>query len=216
MSNQQPNQQVDQGQRLNIPIPDPSVLTTEALDREVGHLRELLGGKIAELARDFELFKGSHGDHHAAAVDKAIDHRRELTDEQFRGVAAQLAAIQRQFDERDERTRLAFEAAEKAVAAALTERENAVRAALEAAEKAGAKSEAATSKQIEGLQAQFSTSIQAQEGQIVDIKERLAAAQGTRVEQVETRDRFGANWGMAIGALGLLAAVIAIVINAIH
>jgi hypothetical protein len=195
----------DQNQRSNIPIPDPSLLTIEALDREIGHLRELLGGKLDEITKDFELFKASHGDHHAAAVDAAIRHRRELTEEQLRGVQAKLDDFQRQLDDLVIRIREAFEVAEKAVSTA-----------LEASEKAGAKSEAAVSKQIEGLQAQFGTSIAAIQAQIGDIKVRLASGEGAKVAAVEGHEKFSQNWGMILGAILAVIGVISLILGVLN
>jgi hypothetical protein len=205
MSESHHQQPQSPNQRSNIPIPDPSVLTTEALDREVGHLRELLGGRVDEIARDFQLFKDTHGDHHAAAVDSAIQHRRELTEEQFRGVQAKLESIQRQFEERDERLKVAFEAAEKAMTTALYERERAVQAALGSTEKAVAKSEATFTKEIDSIKELIATTAKAQDQQIRDIKD----------EQTGTRGRTGGidkTWAFVMTLAPILISVVGVAI----
>lgn len=67
------------------PIPDPTQLTTEALNREIAALRDLLYGEIR--------------------------HRGQLTDEQFRSVMVQFNAIEQRTAEQKTDTRLAVEAA---------------------------------------------------------------------------------------------------------
>jgi hypothetical protein len=191
---QQPQRQYDQNSRSNISVPDPSVLTTEALDREVGHLRELLGSRIIELAKDFDLFKESHGDHHAAAVDSAIRHRRELTEEQFRGVQAKLESIQRQFEERDLRFAQSTKSADEAI-----------KAALASAEKAVAKSEDAFTKEIDSIKELISTTAKAQDQQIRDIKDEQTGSRG----QASGIDK---TWALVMTLVPILVSTIGVAI----
>jgi hypothetical protein len=182
----QPRQQ-DQTERSNVPIPDPSVLTTEALDREVGHLRELLGGKVDDLSKDFDRFKLSHGDHHAAAVDKAIEHLSDLCDVKFAGV-------QQQFTDRDLRLAQGTAAADEAI-----------KAALASAEKSVAKSEATFTKEIDSIKELIATTAKAQDQQIRDIKD----------EQTGSRGKAGginATWALMMTLAPILISVVGVAI----
>jgi hypothetical protein len=69
----------------STPRPDPTLLTTEALNREIAALRDLLFGEIR--------------------------HRGQLTDEQFRAVDIKFDAIERRTAEQKTDTRLAVDAA---------------------------------------------------------------------------------------------------------
>jgi hypothetical protein len=156
----QPQRQYDQNQRSNIPVPDPSILTTAALEREVSHLRELIGGKVDDLARDFDRFKEAHGNRHADAVDSAIEHLSELCEVKFAG-------IQQQFHDRDIRFEQRDVAAREAIAAALA-----------AAEKSVGKSEATFTKEIDALKELIATTAKAQDQQIRDIKDEQTGSRG--------------------------------------
>jgi len=192
-------------QRDLVPRPDPTRLTTAALEREIEHLRELLTSQINDVARDFDGFMKNHEQKHVDAVDLAIQGITELFIEKLRGVADKFPPIQRQFDERDERTRLAFDAADKAVAAALAAQEKAVTAAMAAQEKAVAKSEIATAKQIELLQMQFDTSIKAIQGQLFDVKERIARDVGKGVG-------LGQAWVIGVAAITVVIGIASIIV----
>lgn len=76
----------------NIPIPDPSLLTTEHLRREVHGLRELLESRLA-------------------SVDEQFKHMRELSAERMLSRTQQFAAMDTRFQQR-------FENADRAVSKA--------------------------------------------------------------------------------------------------
>lgn len=57
--------ELETGQPTRVPIPDPTILTTEALRRDIGSLRELLETRINEMDRRFgERFE---------AADRAVE-----------------------------------------------------------------------------------------------------------------------------------------------
>jgi len=186
-SHQPPPNQRDQGLRSNIPIPDPSLLTTEALNREVEHLRELIGGKVDDLAKDFDRFKETHSNRHSDAVDSAIEHLKELCDVKFAG-------IQRQFDDRDIRF------AQRDVAA-----DEAIKAALASAEKAVAKSEATFTKEIDSIKELISTTAKAQDQQIRDIKDEQTGSRGKGAGLSQA-------WGIATAAVTVLIGIVSVAV----
>lgn len=107
------------------PVPDPTVLTTEALHREVSNLREILEEKLVVLN---------------ALIDVHIDQIKERIVEQGRHFDSVLTERDTRYEERFAASQLAvaaaFEASEKAVASAFEAREKAIAAAFEASEKA--------------------------------------------------------------------------------
>ena len=161
MSDQHPQGQQHQHTQLsNIPIPDPSLATTAALDRDIGHLQELFAGQLNDIAKDLARFRDNHDERHRDVVDAAISHLKELCEVKFGG-------IQRQFDERD----LRF--AQSAAAA-----DEAIKAALAAAKEAVAKSEATFTKEIDSIKELISTTARSTDQQIRDIKDEQTGARG--------------------------------------
>jgi hypothetical protein len=82
------------------PIPDPTLLTTQQLIREILSLRELLEAKQQAFSRETDM--------RFAGLNKEIIALQELHSEKF-------AAVARQFDERDTRALVTAEAIDKAM-----------------------------------------------------------------------------------------------------
>jgi hypothetical protein len=187
---QQPQRQHDPNPRSNIPVPDPSLLTTEALDREIGHLRELIGGRVDELAKDFDRFKEAHIERHADAVDKAIEHLEDICEVKFE-------SIKMQFHERD----LRFQNIEDAGRAA-------VAAALQAAKEAVEKSERGFEKELDAIKLLITNQGKAQDLQIRDLKDRAATGEGKGAGLNQA-------WLIGVAAIGTLISVAILLINAV-
>jgi hypothetical protein len=164
--------------------PDPTSLTTQALWREVQHLKELLETQIAEIK---EAVKLSHEDFVRVPTDvqKQVGNLRDLHDEKFAGV-------QKQFEAIDRRTDLALQAAKELV----------VQQNVSAAQSA-AKQEASFSKQIDAQGMLLQTTAKGLDDKVTDIKDRLTRIEGKG-------EGVSASWGWLIGAVGLLASLIAI------
>jgi hypothetical protein len=175
----------------NIPIPDPSVLTTQNLDREIANLREYLLSQIVNLADDLERFASGHDREHRDVVERAVSHVRELNDERFKG-------IQLQFAERDVRAEQAFKASTEAI-----------NAAMAAQEKAIIKSEIATAKQIDAIAEVIESATKALQEQIRNVEKRQDRDEGGKVGAREvTVERTEHDIGMSrVGSLALAAAV---------
>lgn len=193
-SYQPPPNQRDQSQRSNIPIPDPSLLTTEALQREVARLEQLFAVQLRALRADLETFKQDHEQRHIDFVNNSVQHLRELAEEKFRSVEAQFDAIQRQLNERDTRFRQGAEAADAAI-----------KAAFAASKEAVAKSEAATTKQIDGLNAVIATSDAARQEQIRAIEKRVDRDEGKGAGLSQA-------WGIVIAAVTVLIGIVTVIV----
>lgn len=74
----------------NIPVPDPSLLTTESLNREISHLRELLESQVAIVAKELANFKSGLEDRYLDLLDKGLGSLKEQMNIQFDNIEHQL------------------------------------------------------------------------------------------------------------------------------
>ena len=163
------------------PIPDPTVLTTQQLQREIQALRDILNTRIDAVQDQLHVRLSAMDKamevataivtHTPTEIDKQILHLKELHDAKF-------AAIDRQFENRDSRAEQANRDNKENVAAALNAAKESVKQHNDASALAIAKSEAATNKQIDQIMTLFHTSNGSLEGKIGDIKDRLTLIEG--------------------------------------
>ena len=145
------------------PNPDPTALTTQALFREVAQLRELFNTKIDTITQTVEAS--------LANSSNARNGVREILDQKIDAVTvlyeAKLDLIERQRVEQKSDTAAAVQAALSAAKEAVKEQTN-------ASERSIAKSEAATSKQLEAQQVTTASAAGELRRSIDDLKERIA------------------------------------------
>lgn len=174
---------------------DPSALATQALWREVAHLKELVFNRLDSLRSAIDEVHEDLVRMKESLQTQIVDESR-LRDEKF-------ASIQTQFRERDVRVEQTARDTKVAVDAALQAAEKARTSSNDAFDKSISKSESATTKQIDQQAVQMATSNNALVVQFTDLKERLTRLEG-RGEGMH------AGWGMIVGAVGLIGAIIAI------
>jgi hypothetical protein len=194
--------------RSNIPVPDPSLLTTQQLIRELGLLRD-------ELARETEHVRAEAAarmDAMDAATALQLDALREvrpqtvrlitaleqLTDERFR-------SVMRMFEERDVRTTQASEAAKEALAAALAAAKELVTAQALAQSQAAEKAELSTTKQIDQIGLRLDALRGEQNQRIDELKERIDRGEGKTAG-------LGQAWGIAIAAITVLIGIVSVIV----
>lgn len=206
----------DGGQR---PIPDPTLLTTQQLLRELTTLKELVFSRIEGM--DEALRIRLDGMDEATRLlqtqqlrvpsdtDKAIQHLRELTETRFE-------SIEVQFKERDTRTEQTSKDSKVAVDAALQAAKEAVGEQNKSSALAIAKSEASTAKQIDQLQTLIATTNQASTEKIADLKDRLAAVEGRAAGSERTEKSVRDNSSLYVAAAALLAAIVIGVMTLSH
>lgn len=147
------------------PIPDPTVLTAQLVDRAVIGIREILEAKIdgdrnifatrlQGMDRAIELLQARR-DSMVGEIDGKIANLERLHDEKFR-------SVQTQFTERDIRAEQTSRDSKVAVDAALQAAKEAVGKQNEASDRSIQKSEVSTTKQIDE-----------QGRRVDDLKERL-------------------------------------------
>lgn len=171
--------------------PDPSVLTTEQLQRGLATLREIIETRLDGGDKAVKLLQDS-ADKLPAFVEEQISHLKELHGEKFN-------SIQTQFKERDTRAEQMGANDKVAVGTAFSAAKEAVGAALQAAKEANSeqnksntqaisKSEAATMKQIDGIGTLIITTNKASDEKIAGLKERLDRGEGTTSGVKETKE----------------------------
>ncbi len=140
------------------PVPDPTILTTQQLYREIEAARE-------RSAKDVESVREQ--------TDTLIDGLREILDEKFSSIEGRLQLVEQQRVEQKADTKAAVDAA-------LTAQKEAVKEQTTASERAIAKSEASTTKQLEQLATTFQTAIKAIEDMANDLRDRLTTVESLK------------------------------------
>lgn len=193
----------------STPVPDPTVLTTEALQREILALRQLLELRVTALR---EMLQQSVDDLHRLMASE-LEVQSVRCEQQFEKVGLQLQLVEQQRIEQKADTKAAVDAA-------LTAQKEAVSEQTTASERSIAKSETATTKSIEQLGATFNTANDGMRRDIDGLKERIVVAESLKVggrEAVVTRQQgaLSANAivGTVIGAAGVIAAIIAVAVR---
>jgi len=153
----------------STPRPDPTVLTTEQLMREVGALkREFEAALEAILVRIDAMDKANDLKLRTLhempkRINEEVSHLEVLIDEKLRSVETQFDLVERGRVEQKVDTKAAVDAA-------LIAQKEAVKEQTTASERAIAKSEAATTKQIDELNKTFSTLIEGVRREMGDLK----------------------------------------------
>jgi hypothetical protein len=213
--------------RGSVPRPDPTVLTTEALLREIGALRTLIGERISATEALFETKIQSGREGGLALRDFLVGEiaaLRDFHETDVRGLRElvasmghlrdeKLVTVQTQFD-LIERQRVENKADTKAaVDAALAAAKEAVKEQTTASDRAITKSETATSEQLKQMNVTFTTAVQGISGPISDLKDRVTALESVRIGGKENMATMYVIVGLlitlalvGIGAIGLLMA----------
>jgi cobalamin biosynthesis Mg chelatase CobN len=155
----------DSHEHDQIPVPDPTVRTEERLRREISSLDK-------SLAKD-------------------IDCINEVMVEKFNGLTKEFLFVDKRFGDLEARTAEQKADTKAAVDAALQAAKEAVGQQTEASERSIAKSEAATTKQIDAVTALLSTSNAATGATIDDLKSRMDRMESAKLggSEVKTDQR---------------------------
>jgi hypothetical protein len=187
----------------SVPVPDPTVLTTQQLLREIATsrevvektvdgVRETIETRIAGMDKAIELLQRTNDKFPNQILD-AVKQLQEVHDEKFHSIAVQ-------FTERDTRTEQTSRDSKVAVDAALQAAKEAVGEQNKSNALAIAKSEATFTKQIDQIGVLISTMQKAIDDKIDDIKSRIQSIESHSKGSVETfgRDQQQQNWGIGI------------------
>lgn len=204
---------------MRVPVPDPTLMTTQQLQREVGAAREVMQSRIDALkdivVRNAETLAKQPGD-----FDQKIAFLAKLYDEKFGSIATRF--IDR--DVRSDHTRLSTEAAivsaRQAIEAAMLSAKEQNIEQNKANSVAVAKSEAATIKQIDQQGTIIATTTKALDDKISDVKERLTLIEGTmsgvsatKTDTTMSAGVFTAVVAACISAAGVVVLIVSTIIN---
>jgi len=156
---------------------DPSLLTTQQLQREIEHLEKLLTQRIEAVDRAVVV---AHDNlvRVPTDVDKAVGHLKDVIFERFLTDGIKFESIQQQIKERDIKVAETARDTKVAVDAALSAQKELASKQTETFQQSIAKSEAATAKQIDQQSVLLGTTNVALIGKIEDVKERLTRLEG--------------------------------------
>lgn len=213
---------IPQGGKAGDSSTDPSALATQALWREVAHLKELLteilDANQAGIHKEIGLVRDvietrmdandravrllqDGADKFPALIDEKITALREVHGEKF-------DSVQKQFDERDVRTDTSRVSDKTAVDAALAAQEKSFSKQGETFSEATAKSEESFTKQIDQMSALHRSAIEGLQAQFNDLKDRFNRGEG-RTEGVDKNvvRQQGSN-SFTVAIVGVIVAVI--------
>jgi hypothetical protein len=155
-----------------VPKPDPTVLTTQALLREVSMVREVTDTRFDGMDKAIELLQEfANRSPTTAVLEQQVVSMRELMDVKFQGV-------QTQFVERDKRTEQLSIADKTAIAAALQAQKEAAGATSESFSDALNKLDSNFTKLIEQGRQTLQAVVDNTNQQISDLKSRLDKGEG--------------------------------------
>jgi hypothetical protein len=214
----------------NLPVPDPTRLTTDQLRRELGALREILETRmdaadratelqIADIRELFHQFDDLPAQMRQAIADRAKQHE-VLVDEQFKRLETELKlrfeGVEKQFTERDVRAEHDSRANKEALDAALLAAKELVGVTNAANTAAQAKAEESTTKQIDALNSLIASNKEASDARINELKERIDRGgttgfeEGARTSQSDAaRNRQN---GIALASVGLAAVALVVAV----
>lgn len=201
----------------NVPVPDPTRLTTQLVDRALAAFREVMEVKLSGLATAVELAADktdavpveaakqrqalyNEVERELAAIvgltDEKIARLRDVTVEKFGG-------IDTRFYERDQRTEQAAQESRISLDAALAAAKEAVSEQNKANAQAIAKSEVATQKQIDANKTLMDTSIASLLTQIGDMKVTVSEMNARTIQIRETGTDHRASVGVVVAMISL-------------
>ena len=176
------------GSDTNVPVPDPSLLTTQQLREGLSDLEKLIGVQLNAMNEATHL-RLERLQNVPGEIDARIAHLRDLTHERFDREdekvqrlqdihETKFAGIALQFHERDTRTDQTAATSKQALDAALLAAKELVGQQNEANAAAATKAELSTIKQIDQIVVLIGTIEKALGAQIIEIKERIDRNEG--------------------------------------
>lgn len=222
-----------------VPVPDPTLLTTNLVEKAISALRAELSVQFNAMAEATRLVREGHIkliEDTQIQIKKCVDQAKELWDAKNSGTEErvkkldevskeQFARIAIQFDERDKRTEQLSQAQKEAANALSLASATAIAAALQAQkEAAGAqndsnaasitKSEAAFTKQIDQMAVLVQQIQKGNDDKVADLKAQISNL-ASRLDRGEGKQSGGRDvWGYVVGAIGLVIAATSVIVLA--
>jgi len=188
--------------RAWVPQPDPTLLTTAALEREIANLQKLIETRLDgnDKSTDLRILEISKI---PADTARLILHLRELMDEKFEGIA-------KQFQERDTRGEQGSRASKEALDAALLAAKELVGATNLANAEAATKAETSFLKSLDQITTLIKSTADATDARIADLKERIDRGEGGNAGAATYRAEQRLDYGTLISVIAVIFVVIGI------
>jgi hypothetical protein len=212
----------EQEERNWTPRPDPTLLTTQQLLRELASLREILDTRLDAMDRA-SIVLSETVNRTPTAIQTAIANLKEVYDERFNSIQSQLSdkgttvderfrSVAQQFSERDVRTDQAATASANALAAALQAAKEAVFEQSQAAGRAAEKTELSFTKQIDQIGLRIDTVIKGYDDRLTELKERIDRGEGADTGATGQRQETRLNTGTMVSIILLAISVLTFII----
>lgn len=185
--------------RGSTPVPDPTLLTTEQLLREISALRESLGKEIGAVREVLET--------RLNGMDKAIELLQSTSDKFPARIDEKIAALAGIHEEKFDSIEKQFRERDMRAEQTSKDSKTAVDAALQAAKEAVGKSELATFKQLDQIVALIGTNAKASDDKILDTKDRVTRIESATLGASATRSDSSKNLSMIIAGVALVASI---------
>lgn len=190
------------------PIPDPTILTAQLVVDKIAGLREIIETRLDASDKAITLLQ-ERNDKIPMMVEDRVDHLQELHNEKFK-------SIDIQFVERDTRTAQIAAQNKLAIDAALQAQKEAVGEQNKSNTTAIAKSEAATTKQLDTTAELIQVNAKSFDDKIADIKDRIGTIEKQFLNrsasaELATTVKTTAMEGQAKGASDTLAFIFSII-----
>lgn len=202
--------------RGSTPVPDPTVLTTQQLLREVAMAREILEAKLDGGMSVIEA-RLTENNRAIVLLQKATDmvpsHIRDAVGTLKDLHAEKFASIATQFIERDKRTEQLSIADKTAIAAALQAQKEAAGATAESTSIGLNKMENNFSKLIETLQIAIAQGFRNSDEKINDVKSRLDRGEGGLKGAKDNQGTLIAIGGMVVTSIIAVVAVVSLLMR---
>jgi len=185
----------------STPVPDPTILTTQQLVREIAASREIVEAKY---------------DTRLAAMDTATELNKQATDRIPTLICEKVAALEKLHNEKFASIEKQFVERDTRITDISVLNQKALDAALQAQKESAGKTELSFTKQISDLTAQFQTQNKALDERLNDLKGRLDRGEGVTGGQKEqkTESKTQGNFLLGliiIGGISLLGIVVNVI-----
>lgn len=170
------------------PDPDPTLLTTQALLREIGSLKELFDTRFGATEHSIDLIR-VRIETVITIIDEKIEHLKALTDEKFNGIGTRFAEARYLTEQTSRNDKIALDAALQAQKEDVSKQNDSNNASI-------FKSEVLFTKQIDGLN-----------DKIDDIKSRFIAGDSNMKGKTEGIGMIGA---VAVGASFIISSLVSV------
>jgi ABC-type Na+ efflux pump permease subunit len=201
------------------PVPDPTVLTTQALEREVANLKEMTLREIKGLQDTITTrFSGmdeantilrERQEKVPSETDNAIQHLREWITEKFNGIAKEFELVESRRVEQKADTKANIDAA-------LTAQKESVGEQNKSNAAASTKMEASFTKQIEQQAETIAANKKSSDEKNDDLKGRLGLIEGRMISGEKGEHRSEVNTQAWVAAAAVTLAVISLGYTMVH